>query len=481
MITAAFALVPAAPAFATLVLLSPIRREAVVARVTLLALAGSASALAVAAALGGDRIAVFAGGAAVVLASLVAAFAARAIHGGSTPYRRFFATLLFAAAGALGVAVASDLRWLAFAWIGTGIATSALLAVSPGIPARRWAIRHARVEAAGDLAWIVLLVVVARTYGTFDLHALGAAIAPGTPATVIACALVVAGAARSALLPLHAWLPNSMEAPTPVSAFMHAGLVNGAGVLFAKCAPLFASAPGVLVAVGVLGGLTALYGAWMSAVRPEAKRRLGWSTVAQMGWMTLQCGCGAFAAALVHLAAHGGYKAARFLGVAGTVVEARRARERGLRRARRAPFAAAFFALAVPSAGAAAAFAVAHDALMRLPAHGAVAALAWMTGVVAARAIADTALDAPARIAGAAAVAGGVGAYLLAAAALDRWLGAALPHVDVPVLPSLIAALAVASGVLRAIGASTTLARPLRDRLYVYALTEGGAIAGVAR
>lgn len=481
MITAAFALVPAAPALAALVLLGLIRRDALVARVTLLALAGSASALAIAAALGGDRIAVFAGGAAVVLAALVAAFATRAIHGGTTPYRRFFATLLFAAAGALGVAVASDLRWLAFAWIGTGIATSALLAVAPGAAARQWAFRHARVEAIGDLAWIVLLVVVGRTYGTFDLHAIGTAIAPGTPAVVIACAIVAAGAARSVLLPLHAWLPNSMEAPTPVSAFMHAGLVNGTGVLFAKCAPLVAAAPGVLVAVGVLGGLTALYGAWMSAVRPEAKRRLGWSTVAQMGWMTLQCGCGAFAAALVHLAAHGGYKASRFLGVAGTVVESRRARERGLRRARRAPVATAFFALAVPSAGVGFAFAAAHEELLRLPAHSAVAALAWMTGVVAARAMADTVLDLPARIAGAAAVAGGVGAYLLAATALDRWLGAALPHVDVPVLPPLVAALAVASGLLRASGVRTALARPLRDRLYVFALTEGRAIAGGAR
>ena len=128
---------------------------------------------------------------------------------------------------------------------------------------------------------------------------------------------------QSALVPFHGWLLSSMTAPTPVSAFMHAGLVNAGGVLLARFAPVVAELPAVMLAIVVAGGLSALLAQGWMLVQTDVKRQLGCSTVAQMGFMVLQCGLGFFAAAIAHLILHGFYKAYLFL-ASGSVVEAKR-------------------------------------------------------------------------------------------------------------------------------------------------------------
>jgi NAD(P)H-quinone oxidoreductase subunit 5 len=416
-----------------------------------------------------------------LLALIVAGYSARALQGSSIPYRRFFTVLGIATAGALSVAVATDLRVLAVAWIVTGLATSALLATAARRPAaRRWAGRHLAVEAIGDVAWLVVLVVVERAYGTFDLRELTHAIAPSAAATTVALALVVAGAARSALVPLHAWLPNSMEAPTPVSAFMHAGLVNGAGVLLAKCAAIVVVAPAALTLAAILGGATVLTAATITLVRPEAKRRLGWSTVAQMGFMVVQCACGAFAAAIVHLITHGGYKATAFLRVAGTIDAHKRAGAIDARTSAMHPLVATAIALLVPSLGVIVAYALLGAALAALPAALAVVALAWMTAVSATRASTEYALDLPARLLTLGATALGVPVYLAAVVALDAFIGRGLPQMTFVPVTMTVAVVAVIAGIIAASGFRAARF-PGADAAYALALVEGRAVPVPAR
>ena len=239
---------PIAPALvAILVALRVFRTDRAVARLV----AGSA-AVALALSVAGVRdgaphLSVLVASAVAFIALIVSGFAARSMHGGSVPYATFLALLAGATAGALTIAVAADLRVLAAAWIATGLFASGLLGAARGKnAARRWALRHLAIERIGDLAWIIVLITTWRSYHTFDLQTLARIAAPSHATTAIAVALVIAGMTRSALVPFHAWLPNSMEAPTTVSAFMHAGIVNGAGVLLAKTAALIVVAPAAL-------------------------------------------------------------------------------------------------------------------------------------------------------------------------------------------------------------------------------------------
>jgi NADH:ubiquinone oxidoreductase subunit 5 (subunit L)/multisubunit Na+/H+ antiporter MnhA subunit len=422
---------------------------------------------------GPDRLGAFVACAVAAIAAIVVGYASRSMQGGSVPYARFFATIAAATAGSLFIATAADLRVLAAAWVVTGWSTSALLASASDRPAaQRWARRHAGIDAVGTVAWIAILLLAAHAYGSYDLAAIARAAGAAPAPLALALAIVVAGATRSALVPFHTWLPNSMEAPTPVSAFMHAGLVNGAGILFAKTAFVLAGAPAALTAAALLGAATAALGATIALVRPESKRRLGWSTVAQMGFMVLQCGCGAFAGAIVHLVAHGGYKSSAFLGVPGSIVANATARRRTVRTVGHHPVVLAAAGLAPPAIGVLAAGALAGHALATLPAAGLVVALAWTAGVCAARALAERALDVGARLVGVGLIALAVAAYLLAVVALDAWIGGGLPRLTFVPATVIAAALVVLAGILEGCGI-----RPRGgDTLYTLALVEGRAV-----
>lgn len=138
--------------------------------------------------------------------------------------------------------------------------------------------------------------------------------------TTAAILLLLAAMIQSALVPFHRWLLSSMTAPTPVSAFMHAGLVNAGGVLLARFAPVVFEQSAVMLTIVVVGAASALMGqAWM-LVQTDVKRQLGSSTVAQMGFMVLQTGLGFVPASITHLLLHGLYKAYLFL-ASGSVVE----------------------------------------------------------------------------------------------------------------------------------------------------------------
>ena len=133
--------------------------------------------------------------------------------------------------------------------------------------------------------------------------------------------LIMGAMTQSAIWPFHRWLTSSLNSPTPVSALMHAGLVNGGGFLLARFAPLFFAFPKLLTGLFVVGLITALIGTLWKLMQHSVKRVLACSTMGQMGFMIAQCGLGLFPAALAHLCWHGLFKAYLFLG-SGTVAAA---------------------------------------------------------------------------------------------------------------------------------------------------------------
>jgi NAD(P)H-quinone oxidoreductase subunit 5 len=135
-----------------------------------------------------------------------------------------------------------------------------------------------------------------------------------------AALLAVAALLKSAQFPTHGWLTEVMETPTPVSALLHAGVVNAGGFLLIRFADVMLLAPGVLALLVMIGGFTAIFGAVVMLTQPAVKTSLAWSTVAQMGFMILQCGLALFPLALLHILAHSVYKAHAFL-AAGEAVE----------------------------------------------------------------------------------------------------------------------------------------------------------------
>lgn len=294
-------------------------------------------------------------------------FARRYLHGHRSADLFFVATGLLTAATAAMV-TAATLVGLAVAWTVVGVALCLLLAMDrTSAPARAGLRRTARTFLVGDAAlWAAVALIVADR-GDVDLREPVAQAAPAV-VTVAALLVVVAALARSAQVPFHGWLPVTLAAPTPVSALLHAGVVNGGGVLLVRSGALLGAAPLAAHLAFAAGAVTAIYGTVLMLVRADVKGALAHSTVGQMGFMIMVCGLGWYAAAVVHLVAHGMYKATLFLGSGSAVHRhvrhVRTAPRPGLTGARTA--AAIGFAVVVPAAVLAAAAAAAA-----LPAHGA--------------------------------------------------------------------------------------------------------------
>lgn len=141
--------------------------------------------------------------------------------------------------------------------------------------------------------------------------------------TLILTLLLLGAMTQSAIFPFHKWLLSSLNSPTPVSALMHAGLVNGGGFLLLRFAPLYFQHNHLLTFVFVLGIITALMGTFWKLLQNDVKRMLACSTMGQMGFMLAQCGLGLFPAALAHLVTHGMFKAYLFL-ASGSIVQEKR-------------------------------------------------------------------------------------------------------------------------------------------------------------
>jgi len=220
------------------------------------------------------------------------------------------------------VASARDLLSFALAWIASGWLLARLIGHVPGWVEAEAAEKRARMAfLIGDCALVAALAGLALGTGTLSLAGVlaGAPDMPVLGLAAVGALLLIAAIARSSVPPFHKWLMGSMTAPTPVSALMHAGLVNAGGLLLIRFAPVLEAAPAVKLAALVIGAAGALFGTGVMLVRPDVKRALGGSTVAQMSFMIMTCGLGAYAAALWHLVAHGLFKAWLFLGAGSTI------------------------------------------------------------------------------------------------------------------------------------------------------------------
>jgi len=235
----------------------------------------------------------------------------------------FTAWLCAALAAVLLLVQAGNLVQLVAAWIATSISLHRLLLFYPERVAARRAARKKRLfSTLGAAALIHAAVLVWVSFGTTDIATINALARAGDGswlALTAAGLLALAALLKSAQFPTHGWLTEVMEAPTPVSALLHAGVINAGGFLLIRFADVMLLAPGVLAVLAMVGGFTALFGALVMLTQPAVKTSLAWSTVAQMGFMMLQCGLALFPLALLHIVAHSLYKAHAFLASGGAV------------------------------------------------------------------------------------------------------------------------------------------------------------------
>ncbi len=236
---------------------------------------------------------------------------------------RFTAFLCLTLASVLLLVSAGNLVQLLAAWILTSLFLHRLLLFYADRAAARQAARKKFITArVGDAALAGAVALLAVAYGETDIGAILAAArgeAGGSLAVAAAGLLALAAALKSAQFPTHGWLTEVMETPTPVSALLHAGVINAGGFLLIRFADVMLLAPGVLAALVVVGGFTALFGGLVMLTQPAVKTSLAWSTVAQMGFMIFECGLALFPLALLHIVAHSLYKAHSFLASGGAV------------------------------------------------------------------------------------------------------------------------------------------------------------------
>ncbi|UWR43431.1 oxidoreductase (plasmid) [Phaeobacter inhibens] len=217
-------------------------------------------------------------------------------------------------AAVLLLVMSGNLVQLVLAWTATSLCLHKLLLFyRDRTTARRAARKKALVARASELSLAIAALLLIMAYGTSDIATILATAAPdlltGAAAVLIALAAVLA----SAQFPTHGWLTEVMEAPTPVSALLHAGVINAGGFLLIRFADVMLAAPAVMAVLVMLGGFTALFGGLVMLTQPAVKTSLAWSTIAQMAFMIMQCGLALFPLALLHIVAHSLYKAHAFL------------------------------------------------------------------------------------------------------------------------------------------------------------------------
>jgi NADH-quinone oxidoreductase subunit L len=239
-------------------------------------------------------------------------------------YARFFTYLNLFVFSMVMLVLAGNFLLLYVGWEAVGLCSYLLIGF--------WYERQSATEAGkkafivnrvGDFGFGLGIMLIWTTFGTLDYGAVFAnatdTVSGGTY-LAIALLLFTGACGKSAQLPLHTWLPDAMEGPTPVSALIHAATMVTAGVyMVARCHKLFEMAPLSLEIVAWVGGLTALFAATIGLVQTDIKRVLAYSTISQLGYMFVAVGVGAYAAGVFHLVTHAFFKALLFLG-AGSVI-----------------------------------------------------------------------------------------------------------------------------------------------------------------
>jgi len=248
-------------------------------------------------------------------------------------YAQFFVLLDLMTAALLFMVIAGDLITLVIAWYLVGVLLYFLLGQDTrSQTAYRFAFWTLITYRIGDIPLIVAAALLYNAYDTWSLTTIFTEIMANPDAhqvmgfsltEVVATLIGLAAFARSAQFLLHTWLPYTMDGPTPVSALMHAGIVNAGGFLINRFAPVFVHSGDVLNWIFIVGLITAIFGSLLMLTQNDIKKALGYSTMGQMGFMIMECGIGAFSLAIYHLFAHGVFKGTMFLSAGSVINDAR--------------------------------------------------------------------------------------------------------------------------------------------------------------
>ncbi|MDH5785149.1 MAG: NADH-quinone oxidoreductase subunit L [Chromatiales bacterium] len=253
---------------------------------------------------------------------------------GSNSYQRFFSYISLFTFSMLMLVMANNFMQLFFGWEAVGLVSYLLIGF--------WSVRESAVYAnlkaflvnrVGDFGFLLGIAAVLMTFNSLDYaDVFGAAtlhkdatisIFPGSEwslMTVIGILLFIGAMGKSAQVPLHVWLPDSMEGPTPISALIHAATMVTAGIfMVARMSPLYELSETALSFILVIGAITALFMGFLGLIQHDIKRVVAYSTLSQLGYMTVALGASAYAAGVFHLMTHAFFKALLFLG-AGSVI-----------------------------------------------------------------------------------------------------------------------------------------------------------------
>jgi len=249
-------------------------------------------------------------------------------------YQRFFSYIALFTFSMLMLVMANNFLQLFFGWEAVGLVSYLLIGFWYTRPTAIYAnLKAFLVNRVGDFGFLLGIAAIYTSFNSLDYATVfGMApgmqdatfeILPGTPwslMTVICIFLFIGAMGKSAQVPLHVWLPDSMEGPTPISALIHAATMVTAGIfMVARMSPLYELSETALVVVMVIGAITALFMGFLGIVQNDIKRVVAYSTLSQLGYMTVALGASAYAAGIFHLMTHAFFKALLFLG-AGSVI-----------------------------------------------------------------------------------------------------------------------------------------------------------------
>src|SRR5688572_8646727 len=249
-------------------------------------------------------------------------------------YQRFFSYISLFTFSMLMLVMANNFLQLFFGWEAVGLVSYLLIGFWYTRPTAIYAnLKAFLVNRVGDFGFLLGIALVLMYFGTLDYSAVFSTsrtlasntieIIPGAAwslMTVICILLFIGAMGKSAQFPLHVWLPDSMEGPTPISALIHAATMVTAGIfMVARMSPLFELSETALSVVLVIGAITALFMGLVAIVQNDIKRVVAYSTLSQLGYMTVALGASAYAAGMFHLVTHAFFKALLFLG-AGSVI-----------------------------------------------------------------------------------------------------------------------------------------------------------------
>ncbi len=253
---------------------------------------------------------------------------------GRNSYQRFFAYISLFTFSMLMLVMSNNFLQLFFGWEAVGLVSYLLIGFWSTRPTAIYAnLKAFLVNRVGDFGFLLGIGLIAAYCGTLNytevfalsqkLSGTSIELISGSPwmlVSVVCICLFIGAMGKSAQFPLHVWLPDSMEGPTPISALIHAATMVTAGIfMVARMSPLFELSDAALSFVIVIGAITAFFMALIAIVQTDIKRVVAYSTLSQLGYMTTALGASAYSAAMFHLATHAFFKAVLFLG-AGSVI-----------------------------------------------------------------------------------------------------------------------------------------------------------------